>query len=98
MNVKIQSVKFDADRRLLDFVESKVSKLDRFAERSTGADVILKLDKDPDRGNKVAVIRLEVPGSDLVAEHRSSSFEESVDGAVDALKKQIEKHKERFGK
>ena len=72
--------------------------MDRFVERTTGADVILKLDKDPDRGNKVAVIRIEVPGNDLVAEHRSSSFEESVDAAIDALKKQIEKHKERFNK
>ena len=98
MNVQIQSVKFDADQKLLDFVETKLAKLDRFVERTTGADVILKLDKDPDRGNKVAVIRIEVPGNDLVAEHRSSSFEESVDDAIDALKKQIEKNKERFNK
>ena len=91
-------MKFDADQKLLDFVETKLAKLDRFVERTTGADVILKLDKDPDRGNKVAVIRIEVPGNDLVAEHRSSSFEESVDAAIDALKKQIEKHKERFNK
>lgn len=98
MNVQIQSVKFDADQKLLDFVEAKISKLDRFVERATGADVILKLDKDPDRGNKVAIIRLEVPGDDLVAEHRSASFEESVDAAIDALKKQVEKHKERFNK
>lgn len=98
MNVQIQSVKFDADKKLLDFVETKLAKLDRFVERTTGADVILKLDKDPERGNKVAVIRLEVPGNDLVAEHRSASFEESIDAAIDALKKQIEKHKERFDK
>ena len=91
-------MKFDADQKLLDFAETKLAKLDRFVERTTGADVILKLDKDPDRGNKVAVIRIEVPGNDLVAEHRSSSFEESVDAAIDALKKQIEKHKERFNK
>ncbi len=98
MNVQIQSVKFDADKTLLDFVEAKMSKLDRFVERATGADVILRLDKDHDRGNKVAIIKLEVPGDDLVAEFRSKSFEESVDGAIEALKKQIEKHKERFAK
>lgn len=98
MNVQIQAVKFDADRRLIEFVEAKLAKLDRFVERATGADVILKLDKDNDKGNKVAVIRLEVPGDDLVAESRSKSFEESVDNAIDALKKQIEKHKERYNK
>ncbi len=98
MNVQIQSVKFDADQKLIDFVETKISKLDRFVERATGADVILRLDKDHDRGNKVAIIKLEVPGDDLVAEFRSKSFEESVDGAIEAIKKQIEKHKERFAK
>ena len=98
MNVQIQSVKFDADKRLIDFIETKMSKLDRFVERTTGAEVTLKLDKDPERGNKVATIRLEVPGNDLVAEHRSASFEESVDAAIDAIKKQLEKHKEKFPK
>lgn len=96
MNVQIQAVKFDADRKLIEFVEAKMAKLDRFIERATGADVILKLDKDNEKGNKVAIIRIEVPGDDLVAEARSKSFEESVDNAIDALKKQIEKHKERY--
>ncbi|MFI3331468.1 MAG: ribosome-associated translation inhibitor RaiA [Rikenellaceae bacterium] len=91
MNVKIQSVKFDADKKLLDFVEAKLSKLERFAESAIGAEVILKIDKDHEKGNKVATIRLEMPGSVLVAEHKSKSFEESVDECMPALKKQIEK-------
>ena len=98
MNVKIQSVKFDADRKLIDFINAKINKLDRFTEEAVGAEVFLKVDKDNDRGNKVATIRLEVPGDDLVAESRSKSFEESVDECVDALKKQLEKHKGRFDK
>jgi len=93
MNVKIQSVKFDADKKLLDFAEKRVQKLDRFIERVTLAEVVLKLDKDHDLGNKVATIKLYVPGDTLVAELRSKSFEEAIDGAIDALKKQIEKHK-----
>lgn len=95
MNVQIQSVKFDADRRLIEFVEAKMAKLDRFADRSTGAEVILKLDKDHDKGNKVATITLHLPGEELVAEDRAKSFEEAVDSAIDALKRQIEKAKER---
>ncbi|MEG1611783.1 MAG: ribosome-associated translation inhibitor RaiA [Alistipes sp.] len=98
MNVKIQSVKFDADKRLVDFVEAKMSKLDRFAERSTGADVTMKLDKDLEKGNKVATITLHMPGEDLVAEHRSKAFEESVDEAIDAIKRQLEKFKTKIEK
>lgn len=98
MNVQIQSLKFDADRRLIDFVEAKMAKLDRFAERSTGADVILKLDKDHEKGNKVATVTLHMPGEELVAEHRSKAFEESVDEAIDALKRQLEKFKGKLEK
>ncbi len=95
MKLQIQSVRFDADKKLVEFVEHKMAKLDRFADRATGAEVILKLDKDDDQGNKVATITLKVPGNDLVADRRAKSFEEAVDMAVDALKRQIEKTRDR---
>ena len=95
MNVQIQSVKFDADRRLIEFVESKMAKLERFADRTTGAELILKLDKDFEKGNKVATVPLHVPGEEMVAEHRARTFEEAVDEAVDALRRQVERFKER---
>lgn len=98
MNVQIQSVKFDADKKLVEFVNAKMTKLDRFAERATSADVILKLDKDHDKGNKIATITLHMPGEDLVAYHQSKAFEESVDEAIDALKRQLEKFKGKFDK
>lgn len=95
MNIQIQSVKFDADQKLLDFVQHKVGKLDRMIDNSTGAEVTLKLDKDDTAGNKVVVLKLSVPGNELVAERRSKTFEESVDLCVDAIKRQIERYKER---
>ena len=52
MNVHIQSVRFDADHKLVEFVERKMAKLDRFADRATGADVIMKLDKDDEKGQQ----------------------------------------------
>lgn len=95
MNIQIQSVKFDADKKLLDFVQHKVGKLDRMIDNSTSAEVTLRLDKDDDAGNKVVMLRLSVPGSELVAERRSKTFEESVDLCVDAIKRQIDRYKER---
>jgi putative sigma-54 modulation protein len=56
--------------------------------------VILKLDKDSEKGNKVALVTLHVPGADIVSEQRARTFEEAVDLALDALKRQIEKRKE----
>lgn len=98
MNVQIQSVKFDADKRLVDFVNAKMTKLERFAERSTGAEVILKLDKDHEKGNKIATITLRMPGEELVADRQAKSFEEAVDEAIDALKRQLDKFKAKAEK
>ncbi len=98
MNLQIQSVKFDADARLVSFIEQKIAKLDRFVERATSAEVILKLDKDFEKGNKVATITLAVPGDELVAEAQCKTFEEAVDQSIDALKRQIEKRKDKLAK
>lgn len=96
MNVEIQSVKFDADKKLTDFINEKIGKLDRFLEKAISADVILKLDKDNEHGNKVATLNIDVPGVSLVAERRGKTFEEAIDLCIDAIKKQNEKHKEKF--
>lgn len=93
MDIKIQSVKFDADKKLITFIEDKVSKLSKYAEDILAADITLKLDKNYEQGNKVTVLKVDVTGDSLVAERQCKSFEESVDQCVDALRKQLEKHK-----
>ena len=95
MNVQIQSVKFDAGKQLIEFIEKKLAKLDRFAENAMGADVILKLDKDNERGNKIAVVTLHIPGGDLRVEEQARTFEEAIDNSLDVMKRQIEKAKGR---
>ena len=94
MEVKIQSVKFDASKQLIEFVEKKMSRLERFEGNSTGVDVTLKLDKDSERGNKIALVALHVPGADIVSEQRAHTFEEAVDLALDAVKRQIEQRRD----
>ncbi|HJC79154.1 MAG TPA: ribosome-associated translation inhibitor RaiA [Candidatus Alistipes merdipullorum] len=95
MNVQIQSVKFDAGKQLIEFIEKKLAKLDRFAENAMEADVILKLDKDNERGNKIAVVTLHIPGGDLRVEEQARTFEEAIDNSLDVMKRQIEKAKGR---
>jgi len=96
MKVKISSLHFKTDQKLDDFIENKVGKLFNFHDQITGSEVILKLDKDSSKENKVAEIKLDVPGADIYAKKQSKSFEEATDLAVDALKKQLIKHKERL--
>ena len=98
MNVEIQSVKFDADKKLVEFVEKKITKLDKFAEKAVAVKVVMKLDKDHEKGNKVVTITLAMPGEDLVAENRCKTFEEAVELSIDALKRQLDKYKEKVAK
>lgn len=95
MNVQIHSVRFDADKKLIDFVNQKLGKLNQIGEDIVNAEVFLRLDNDEDRENKISEIRLELPGGPLFARKQSKTFEESMDGAIDAIKRQITRHKQK---
>lgn len=96
MNIQIHSVRFTADKRLLDFVSQKLNKLSLMSDDIVGAEVFLRLDHDEERENKVTEIKVEYPGGPLFARKQSKSFEEATDDAIDALKKQITKQKEKM--
>ncbi len=96
MNIKINSVKFAANKKLEDFVHTKVKKLIQYYDDIISAEVFLKIENNQNLNNKVAEIKLEIPGNDLFAKKQSKSFEESTDNAVNALKRQITKHKNKL--
>ena len=62
MNIKIHSVRFDADKKLIDFVQQKLEKLPQFSDDIVNIEVYLRLDKDQERENKISEIKLELPG------------------------------------
>lgn len=97
MQITIQSIHFDADSSLKDYIEKKVSKLSTFNDRIVQAEVFLKLENESAAvRDKVVEIRLYVPGNDLFAEDTSKSFEESTDAVVEQLRRQILKQKEKI--
>jgi len=93
MNIQIHSIKFDADKKLLDFVTQKVNKLSLVSDDIVSAEVFLKLDHDVERENKITEIKVEYPGGPLFARKQSKTFEEAADSVVAALKRQIVKQK-----
>ncbi len=95
MNIQIHSVRFTADKKLTDFVHQKLEKLTQFGEDIVNAEVYLRLAKDQERENKISEIMLELPGGPLFAKKQCKTFEESTDTAIDALKKQITKYKQK---
>ena len=97
MNVKISSVHFNADQRLIEFVNKKVGKLDTFFDGIIGADVILKVLKPETSNNKVAEIKVSIPNNGyLFAKKQADTFEEATDLAIDAVRKQLDKYKEKL--
>ena len=95
MKVKVQSIHFDAARKLLDFVEDKVDKLSHYYEAIIGTEVFLRLDKSDAGDNRIAEIKISTPGKVLFAKEQCKTFEEATDNAIEALRKQITKHKEK---
>lgn len=96
MNVKIQSIKFDADQKLIDYINSKLSKVKRFFDGIIGAEVFLKLINTSDADNKVVEVKLIIPGNDLFVERKAKRFEEALDECVEVLKRQVNKQKEKM--
>jgi len=95
MNITIKTIHFNADKKLEKFVETKLNKLKQYDDRILGANISLKLVKNQDLENKIAEIKLDIPGTDLFAKKQTESFEKSTDTAIDALKKQLQKFKEK---
>jgi len=95
MTIKIQSVHFDADKKLLGFVNQKVEKLNTFYDGIINSEIILRLDKSNDASNKIAEIKMHGKGHEFFAKKQCASFEEATDLACEALKTQVKKHKEK---
>lgn len=93
MKVSVQSIHFDADKKLLAFIQRKVDKIDQFVNNIVKGEVYLRLQKSEDRVNKIAEIRLKVPGNLLFVKEQCKTFEEATDLALDSLLRQVNKHK-----
>lgn len=96
MKIRVQSIHFTADVKLLDFIQKKADKLDQFFDQIISGEVYLKLEKTEDEANKITEIKLLIPGNDLFAKEQCKTFEEATDKAVESLKRQLDKRKEKL--
>ncbi|MBO8474495.1 MAG: HPF/RaiA family ribosome-associated protein, partial [Bacteroidetes bacterium] len=91
--IRVQSIKFNADQKLLDFVEKKVSKLPKFYDEITDVEVTMSLLADHE--NKNVKVHVRIPGNDLVIERNARKFEDAVVDCVDILKDKLVRAKEK---
>ena len=97
MEVKINSVHFNADQKLIEFVTKKVGKLDTFFDGIINSEVTLRVQKPESANNKVSELKISIPANGyLFAKKQADSFEEATDLAIDAMKKQLDRYKEKL--
>ena len=95
MKVSVQSVNFNADISLIEFIEKKVNSLEKYYDKIVDSEVYLKVQQTSGKENKFVDIKLNIPGNDLVVKKQCKTFEEGVMLTVDSLKRQLTKKKEK---
>lgn len=96
MKVNTQSVNFTADRKLIDFIQKRMDKLDLFYDKIIQSDVYLKVENTSDKENKVFEAKVSVPGDSFVVKKQCKTFEEGADIAIASLERQIKKRKQKL--
>ena len=97
MKLQVHSIHFDADQKLINFIQKKVDKLETFYDRLVDGEVFLRLNNEGIE-NKTVEIKLNVPGMQLFAIEKARSFEEATGQAADALRMQLKKFKSKIRK
>ena len=96
MKVNTQSVNFSADKKLINFIQKRMDKLDLFYDKVIQSHVYLKLENTSEKENKVFEARVNVPGDSFVVKKQCKSFEEGADMAAASLERQLKKRKEKL--
>lgn len=96
MKVSINAVNFAIDRKLVDFVQDRMDKLEKYYDRVVSVDVFLKVEKTSDKENKIAEIKINVPGDDFLVKKQCKTFEEAVELSAESLERLLIKRKEKI--
>jgi putative sigma-54 modulation protein len=96
MNVNVQAVNFNVDIKLVNFINEKMSKLEKYYDKVVNSDVFLKVENTSAKENKIVEIKIHVPGDDLIVKKQCKTFEEAVDSATESLERLLLKRKEKL--
>ena len=95
MKVNVNAVNFAADRKLVDFVQLRMDKLDKYYDKIVSSDVFFKVENTSDKENKIAEVKIHVPGDELLVKKKCKTFEEALELAAGSLERQLLKRKEK---
>lgn len=96
MKVNVHAVNFTVDGKLIDFIQERMNKLEKYYDKVVDADVFLKVEKTSDKENKIVEIKVNVPGDDFMVKKQCKTFEEAVETASESLERLLVKRKEKL--
>ncbi|MBP6549539.1 MAG: ribosome-associated translation inhibitor RaiA [Flavobacterium sp.] len=96
MKVNVQAVNFTVDRKLVDFVQERMDKLEKYYDKIVSAEVFLKVEKTSEKENKFVEIKINVPGDDFLVKKQCKTFEEAVELSAESLERLLVKRKEKI--
>jgi len=96
MKVNVNAVNFTVDRKLVDFVQFRIDKLEKYYDKIVSSEVYLKLENTSDKENKIVEIKLHVPGDEFLVKKLCKTFEEAIELASESLERLLVKRKEKI--
>ena len=96
MKVDVHAVNFTIDRKLVDFIQERMEKLEKYYDKIVSFDVFLKVEKTSDKENKIVEVKVHVPGDDLMVKKQCKTFEEAVELSAESLERLLVKRKEKI--
>lgn len=95
MKVNVHAVNLNVDRKLVGYVQNRLDKLEKYYDRVVSSDVFFKLDNTSEKENKIAEIKLNVPGDEFMVKKQCKTFEEAVELAADSMARLLVKRKQK---
>ena len=96
MKVNVHAVNFNVDRKLVDFINERLVKLEKYYDKVVSSDVFLKVEKTSEKENKIVEVKIHVPGDDFMVKKQCKTFEEAVEMTAESLERLLVKRKEKI--
>ena len=96
MKVNVHAVNFTVDKKLVDFIQERMDKLEKYYDKIVSSDVFLKVEKTSDKENKIVEVKIHVPGDDFMVKKQCKTFEEAIEVSAESLERLLVKRKEKI--
>ena len=96
MKVSVHAVNFTVDKRLVDFIQERLDKLEKYYDKVVSADVFLKVEKTSEKENKIVEVKINVPGDEFFFYNQCKTFEEALELSAESLQRMLVKRKEKI--